>query len=217
MILVNFKTYKEATGKNAISLAHTICDIASEIGVEIISCPQTVDIREVIVASDHPVWAQHVDFHPLVQSTGWSSPEVIKEAGAVGTLLNHSEHKLARDILAKTIERCKEAGLQTLVFADTLEEAEDVAKLSPDFIGYEPPELIASPTTSVARAKPEIIEKVVKAIPDIPILVGAGIKDRQDVEVSLNLGAVGVGVSSAVILSDNPAKVLQDLVAGFKR
>jgi triosephosphate isomerase len=54
VILVNFKTYKEASGKNAISLAHTIRDVATDTGVEIISCPQAVDLREVVKASDHP-------------------------------------------------------------------------------------------------------------------------------------------------------------------
>lgn len=215
MIFVNFKTYKEATGERAVELARLICDIAGETGIEIISCPQAVDLRDVVKASDHPVWAQHVDGEARGQATGWLPPEIAKEAGARGTLLNHSEHKLDWETLENCHRLAKEAGLETLIFADSLEEAQKVAQFSPDWIGYEPPELIASPTTSVARSKPDVIEKVVGAIPNIPILVGAGVKDRKDVEVSLERGAKAVGLSSGVILAENPEAVLRDLAGGF--
>lgn len=216
MIFVNFKTYKQASGKKAVSLAHLICDIAGETGVEIISCPQAVDLQDVVEASDHPVWTQHVDARKRGQSTGWFPPEVAKETGAQGSFLNHSEHKLSIGDLGAALVACKKTGLKTLVFADSLKEAKIVAKFEPDFIGYEPPELIASPTTSVARSKPEVIESVVKAIPDIPILVGAGIKDKRDVQVSLERGAKAVGLSSAFVLAKDQIKVLRELALGFK-
>ena len=216
MILVNFKTYKEASGKNAVSLAHTVCDVAEDSGVEIISCPQAVDLREVVKASDHPVWAQHVDAVERGRATGWFPPEIAKETGVKGVLLNHSEHKLSVGQLGETLSRCKDVGLKTLVFADAVDEAKIVAKFKPDFIGYEPPELVGSKTTSVARSKPDVIEKVVKAIPDIPILIGAGVKDRKDVEVGLQRGAKAVGLSSAVVLSENPKEVLENLAGSFK-
>jgi triosephosphate isomerase len=57
---------------------------------------------------------------------------------------------------------------------------------------------------------------VVKAIPEIPILVGAGVKNAQDVKVSLKRGAKGFVISSAVVLADNPKQVLEDLIKGFK-
>lgn len=216
MIFVNFKTYQQASGGAAISLADTICDIASDTGVEIISCPQAVDLGEVVKASNHPVWAQNTDFFDRGRATGWLPAEVVKEIGVQGTLLNHSEHKLSTGQLGEVLGKCKRVGLKTLVFADSLEEAKVVAKFKPDFVGYEPPELIASPDTSVARAKPEIIEEVVKAVPDIPVIVGAGVKNNQDVVVSLKLGAKGVALSSAVTKAENPKDVLTNLTEGFK-
>lgn len=216
MIFVNFKTYKESTGELAVSLAQAIGDIVDKAGVEIIACPQGVDLREVVKASSHPVWVQHVDAEERGQATGWFPAGVVKGAGAEGALLNHSEHKLSVEVLGETLAKCKEKGLKTLVFADNLKEAEIIAKLQPDLIGYEPPELVGSKTISVAKSKPDVIERVVKAIPEIPILVGAGVKNTQDVKVSLKRGAKGVVVSSAVILADNPKQVLEDLVKGFK-
>ena len=94
MIFINFKTYPQASGENAIKLVRIACDVAETSGVEVISCPQTIDLREVIAASSHPVWTQHVDPFERGRATGWIPAEVAREMGAAGALLNHSEHKL---------------------------------------------------------------------------------------------------------------------------
>lgn len=216
MILVNFKTYKQASGDKSIELVQVINSVSEEKGIEIISCPQAVDLREAARVSKKPVWAQHVDAVERGRATGWFPPEIAKETGAAGALLNHSEHKLSVGQLGETLARCKKVGLETLVFADSMEEAIVVSKFEPDFIGYEPPELVGSKTTSVALSKPEVIEKVVKVLPDFKILVGAGIKSRDDVEISLKRGAKAVGLASAVVKAEDPKKVLEDLAEGFK-
>lgn len=216
MILLNFKTYKESTGENAVLLSQNLSVLSSTCGVEVVACPQLIDFRAVQSILSTQTWAQHADPEERGRATGWVLPEVLKEAGATGVILNHSEHKLSFEVLAKVHTRCKEAGLKTLIFAGTVEEAKQLAVLSPDWIGYEPPELIASKDTSVARAKPDVIRKVVEGIPNIPILVGAGVKDREDVRVSLRLGAKGVGLASGVILSEDPKSVLEDLMKGFQ-
>lgn len=214
MIFVNFKTYPVASGSEAVSLMRVIKKVSEEEGIRIIACPQLADRRYLDYVN---IWAQHVDPQEPGQSTGWITIESLRESGFRGTLLNHSEHKLSWDILEGTVKRCKEFNFQVLVFAASVEEAIKISKLKPDWIGYEPPELIASKDTSVARSKPDIIENVVKAIPNIPILVGAGVKDKLDVEVSLKLGAKAVGVSSAVVLAENQEEVLRNLAKGFKK
>ncbi len=216
MIFVNFKTYKEASGEAAISLTDTICDVAGTTEVEIIACPQAVDLREVVKASGHPTWVQHVDPVERGRATGWFPPEIAKEVGAQGTYLNHSEHKLSVGVLGETLAKCKMVGLKTLVFADSLKEAKIVAKFSPDYVGYEPPELVGSKKTSVSRSKADVIEKVVREIPDAKVIVGAGIKDKEDVRIALKRGAKGVALSSAVVLVKDPKKVLEELVEGFE-
>lgn len=215
MIFVNFKTYKEASGELAISLAETIRQVASKTGVEIVPCPQTADLREVAKLSSHPVWVQHIDVQERGRATGWFPAEIAKSAGAEGTLLNHSEHKLSLGVLGETLARGKEAGLKTLVFADSLKEAKIIGELQPDLIGYEPPELVGSRNTSVASAKPEIIKAVVEAVSPVPVVVGAGVHSREDVEVSIKLGAVGIAVATDVVLAEDPEKELRDLAGGF--
>lgn len=216
MIFVNFKTYKEASGENALELSRIINEVSGETGVEIIACPQTIDIKDILRKTSCKVWAQNTDQLDQGRATGWLPAKVLKEAGVSGTLLNHSEHKLSVGQLGETLSKCKEANLSTLVFADSPEEAVMASGFQPDFIGYEPPELIASKETSVAKAKPDIIEEVVGKVTDTPIVVGAGVKEKLDVEVSLKLGAKGVALSSAVILADDPKSVLMELAEGFK-
>ena len=48
------------------------------------------------------------------------------------------------------------------------------------------------------------------------ILVGAGVKDKEDVQIALNLGAQGVLLASGVTKSDDPYTTLLDLAAGLK-
>lgn len=216
MIFVNFKTYKEASGESALRLSKIIEEVSKQTGVEIIACPQTIDIKEILANSSCKLWAQNTDPHDRGRATGWLPAEILKEAGVSGTLLNHSEHKLSVGQLGETLSKCKDANLPTLVFADSVEEAVMASKLQPSLIGYEPPELIASKETSVAKAKPDIIKEVVNQVPETPIIVGAGVKDKLDVEVSLKLGAKGVALSSAVTKADDPKSVLMNLVEGFK-
>lgn len=196
-----------------------ICSLLqAEAKIPIIPCVQATDIRSCMIATNYNIWAQHVDGVEQGQTTGWITAEAAAVAGAVGTLLNHSEHKLENDKLQMINDKCQKIGLETMIFAADLKELERVVKLKPAYVAYEPPELIASKETSVARAKPDIIKKAVAAAKKagVPLVVGAGVKDRKDVETSLKLGAIGVAVSSAIVLSEDPKKAILELVKGFK-
>ncbi|MCX7928456.1 MAG: triose-phosphate isomerase [Patescibacteria group bacterium] len=215
MIIVNFKTYQQVSHIRAQNLARIIREVIVETGREIIAAPQITDLQLVHQTMITGTWAQHADFYEPGQSTGFITLEAIQESGATGVLLNHSEHKLSEDVLKNTINRARSLGLTTLVFASSLEEARSYIAYRPNLIGYEPPELIASLETSVARAKPDVISSVVEVVSPIPVIVGAGVKDRYDVQTSLKLGASGVAVSSSVVLSEDPKKVLLDLTSGY--
>lgn len=215
MIIVNYKTYLESTGENALALVKKLEAASEGSSVPVIVCPQEVDTDKIIQNTRLKVWAQHVDVYDEGQSTGWYPASVAKKIGVEGVLLNHSEHKLEKQVLETTVKRCKEHGLKTLIFAASQEEAVAVAKLEPDFVSYEPPELVGSKTTSVAEAKPETIRKVVERVNNIPILVGAGVKTADDVRVSLMLGAKGIAISSALVLAENPEEIMKELLSGF--
>ncbi len=213
IIIINFKTYEEATGTRALKLAQICRSVAMKYGKQIIISPQFTDIYRVAreASSYTPVFAQHID-DGMGKFTGSISPLAVKEAGAVGTLLNHSERRLSIEEIGKRIKAAKAHGLMTLCFADSIEESLKIADLGPEMMAYEPPELVGS-GISVSTAKPsQITDFVSKVTPNVRRLVGAGITNAGDVRKALELGADGWGVSSAFTKSKNPELLLTELV-----
>jgi len=204
IIIVNFKTYKQ--GKDVLKFAKKI----EKTGKKIIVGIQASDIEEVAKKTKLRVYAQHADSAFPGRNTGFIVPESVKAEGAEGTFLNHSEHRLKSDILKKTIKRCKQIGLRTAVFASDIDEARKIEKLHPNILIVEPPELVGG-KISVSSAKPELIKEISKKL-RMKFLVGAGIHNREDVRVAMKLGASGIAVSSSVMTSKNPEKVLKELM-----
>lgn len=214
LIIVNFKTYKEATGSNAVRLARICEKVARESNVKIIAAVQAADIFRVASAVDIPVFAQHVDNIMYGKNTGYILPESVKDAGASGTLLNHAEHKLDDTVLAATITRCKESKLTTVVCAANNREAVAAARLDPDFIAVELPELIGT-LRSVSTVNPEVVTSsiaAVRKIKNIPILCGAGVANGEDVRKALELGTEGVILATAIVCAKDQEKALRELV-----
>jgi triosephosphate isomerase len=210
MIFVNFKTYKEGTGEKALELAKICEEIAQKSGKVIIPVVQAADLFRISQQIKIPVWVQHLDWQPQGQHTGWTNLEAVAEAGASGTLLNHSEDHIPPG----TVSHQK---FQILICCKSTGQAERLAKFKPDFLAYEPPELIGSREKSVASERPEAIGNLVKMIPNIPIIVGAGIHSQEDVRVSLRMGAKGILVATDVVLAKDPTKELEDLAKGFNK
>lgn len=219
MLFVNFKTYKESSGERVFDLLHHVHSASQESGVKVIAAVQASDIREATMTSPIEIWAQHVDGVEFGAHTGAILPEAVISDGALGTLLNHSENKFKDfESLRMAVERSKKVGLKVLIFAGDLGELKKVLELEPDFVSYEPPELVGSKTTSVAEAQPEVIAKAVEIAHDarIPLIVGAGIKSQKDVRVSVSLGADGVAVASDIVKARDPKKETLELLEGFK-
>jgi triosephosphate isomerase len=227
MIFVNFKTYKEGTGEKALELAKICEEIAQKSGKVIIPVVQAADLFRISQQIKIPVWVQHLDWQPQGQHTGWTNLEAVAEAGASGTLLNHSEHQIPPGTVRQVISRAKGSShqspvtshqkFQILICCKSTGQAERLAKFKPDFLAYEPPELIGSREKSVASERPEAIGNLVKMIPNIPIIVGAGIHSQEDVRVSLRMGAKGILVATDVVLAKDPTKELEDLAKGFNK
>jgi len=220
LILVNFKTYNESQGNRAVALAKAAEKVGREYGVCISVAPQFVDIRTVVGIAEIPVFSQHVDPEMPGSHTGYISPESIKEAGATGTILNHSEHRLRTANLAEAVRRCRSVGLLTCVCSKTAHAGKVLSALEPNIIAVEPPELIGS-GISVSKAKPEVIRDSVKMIkgasPKIHVLCGAGVTTGEDVATALKLGAEGILVASGVIKAADPESVLKNFAESAVR
>ena len=216
MIWINFKTYPQATGNRAVELARICFEVAQKTGVAILPVVQTTDLFRVYQALKKPLWAQHVEAKESGRQTGWVLPEGVIQAGARGTLVNHSEHKLEPAEAISAISFLRGKGLKTMVCCSSLAEGEQFAPSKPDYLVFEPPELIASRTASVSTAEPEMIAKFVKKFPEHQILIGAGIQDEKDIETGLKLGVKGFLVASAVATAVDPEAVLIRLAKSYQ-
>ncbi len=219
VIITNFKTYESAIGSNALDLAIIHAKVMEETGVQMGVAVQPSDISIVASAVSIPVFAQHIDPVGFGSYTGHVLPEAVKAAGAFGTLLNHSEHRIEKDgaldtnRLKASIDRAKEVGLYVVVCAEDPEEGAKVAQMGPDLVAVEPPELIGG-DISVSTSQPEVVKGAVELIGGGRTLVGAGVKNAEDVRIAVELGASGVLLASGVTKADDPEAVLRDLASG---
>lgn len=203
IIVINLKTY--SAGKEVLRLVKVI----ESFDKKIIVGAQAVDIFNLSKNTKLEVYSQHVDFCTKGRNTGYILPSSVKENGGKGVFLNHSEHKLDFNTIKNTTKLCKSLKLKVMIFAGSLSEAKKLDKLNPDYLIYEPPELVAG-KRSVAEAKADLILKISKVLKS-KFLVGAGIKSKEDVEVCLKQGAKGVALSSAITTAKNPKVKLKEI------
>lgn len=219
-VLINFKTYAEATGKKAVELARKVEKVSLETGVCMGVAPQFADIALVASTVSVPVFAQHIDPIMPGNSTGHVLAESIRENGARGTLINHSERRLKLADIDAAVSRAKEVGLVSVVCTNNPLVSASAAALNPNMLAIEPPELIGT-GISVSKAKPEVVTDTVKLVRNVnkkvTILCGAGITVGEDVAAALRLGTEGVLVASGVVKAKYPDKVLLEFAKAITK
>ena len=218
VIVLNVKTYAEATGDKALEIAEIMDKISKETGASMAISVQATDLTMCAEKVSIPVFAEHIDPIKPGSHTGWTLPEAVKAAGAVGTLINHSEHRLKLADIDVCIARAKELDLGHIVCSNNIATSKAIAALSPNFVAVEPPELIGG-DISVTTADPGIVSGSVDAVRDvdknIKILCGAGVKNGKDVAKSIELGAKGVLLASGIVKAKDKESVIRDLVSGL--
>jgi triosephosphate isomerase (TIM) len=216
IVILNFKTYLESTGKNALKLAIASELVAEETGVNMVVAPQSPDIYSLSNEVKIPVFAQHVDAVNAGGHTGSTLVECVNEAGAVGSLINHSEQRMKLADIDVVVKKTFEKNMVSVLCTNNIETSAAAATLKPDFVAIEPPELIGS-GIPVSKAEPEIVEGTVDIIheinPKIGVLCGAGISTGDDMKAALDLGAEGVLLASGIILAEDPKEALLNLVS----
>lgn len=214
ILITNFKAYKQATGANAVALAKEHERLARELGVNLAISAQAMDLAMLAAAVSIPVLAQHVDGGGYGPYTGAVPVEIAHAMGVDGSMLNHSERRIADSQIQIALEDLKRMQMLSLVCAENVEEGHRYAQMGADFIAVEPPELIGG-AVSVSSAKPELIRDAVAAIGPGKVIVGAGVRTGEDVRIALELGAAGVLVASGVVCAPDPVAALRDLCEGI--
>ncbi len=210
IVIINFKTYKESTGKNAILLAKSCDAAAKKYNIDIRIAVQATDLFAVAKSVKIPVYSQHVDCHSSGQSTGWITIDAIKSAGAKGSLINHAEHRIDTATIQKTTKLLRNAKLDAIVCAEHTNKLIELNSVNATIMCIEPPELIGG-NISVTKAKPSIIKDAIK-VSKKPLLIGAGVKTNEDLALALKLGACGVLLASGIVLAKNKTTAFKKLL-----
>ena len=219
MFIINFKNYDEIAGTKSLRLAKSALKIAKKYKVQIVVCPPQHLMSEVAKFSSS-VFAQHLDNSKIGSSTGFIVPEIVKKSRVAGSLINHSEHRIPSNEIEDLVKRLRDLDMISVVCVQDVNEAWKYAKLNPDFIAIEPPELIGS-GKAVSKEKPEIITESVNAVKkannSTQLLCGAGIVSGEDVTRALELGAKGILVASGIVKAKNWEKTIEEFALSFSK
>jgi len=210
-VLVNLKAYP----CDPVAVAEAAHEVAESTGVRIAIAPQAAHLSAV-ANTGVETWAQHVSPVEHGSHTGSTLAEAAADAGAAGTLLNHSENRRKLADIDGSLEAAERADLETIVCANNPAQIGAAAALGPDAAAVEPPELIGT-GTPVSKADPDIVRDAVAAAASVDdsvdVLCGAGISTGEDLDAASDLGATGVLLASGVAKADDPKAALEDLVA----
>ncbi len=214
LIIVNMKTYSDDLGE-MLKIANTAKKLIQETKANIVLAPSHISLRD--IARIVPAFVQSIDPIEPGAHTGQVLAQEAKKAGALGTLINHSEHRIPMDEIKKCVEICRKVDIISCVCAASDEEAEQIARFQPDMIATEPPDLIGGDVSVTTR--PEVVKNSVKRVkkisPATRVLCGAGVKNGADVKKALELGADGVLVASGVVRAKDIEAAMRDIVGGL--
>ena len=212
MFIINCKNYEEIAGDKIIEFVKIAEKISKRYKIKIAVAPPQ-HLIGLVANSSIPILAQHVDNSKVGSTTGFMIPELLKKSKVRGSLINHSEHRISSDEISKLVLKLRELKMISVVCVKDVAEAKKYAKLNPDYIAIEPPELIGS-GKAVSKEKPELITKSADAVNSAKnktkLLCGAGIVSGQDVTKALELGSKGILVASGIIKAKNWTKVIEE-------
>ncbi len=216
IVILNYKTYLESSGENALELARALKSASEESGITMVAAPQAADIYRIQDQISLPIFAQHIDPITPGGHTGSNLIETLIEAGISGSLINHSENRMKLADIDEVIQLCKQNDIESCVCTNNIATSKAIATFSPDAVAVEPPELIGT-GIPVSQAQPEVVEDSVKGVKSInkkiKVLCGAGISTGDDMEAAMDLGADGVLLASGIVKAENPKEALLDLVS----
>ncbi|MFC2143315.1 triose-phosphate isomerase [Candidatus Aenigmatarchaeota archaeon] len=213
-VIINLKCYEKSI-VSALNFAHISKKISNESGANICIAPPLIELKD--VSKIIPTFSQYVDCFSEGAYTGSVIAKHVKDVGAIGSIINHSERQINFKEIDNCIQRCNENNLLSVVCTKNLEETEEIAELNPDFIAIELPELIGK--KSITKVNPQIVKDSVSIVNKFSkktkVICGAGIGDKKDVSEAISLGTHGVIVSNAIVNSDNVENKIREIVSGL--
>ena len=212
MFIINCKNYEEIAGDKIIKFVKIVEKISKKYKITIAVAPPQ-HLVGLVSNSSIPILAQHVDVSKVGSTTGFVVPELLKKSGISGSLINHSEHRISNKEITYLVAKLHELKMISILCVKDVAEAKKYAKLNPDYIAIEPPELIGS-GKAVSKEKPDLIIKAVNAVKSAKnktkLLCGAGIVSGEDVSKASELGSQGILVASGIIKAKSWTKMISE-------
>ena len=212
MFIINCKNYEEISGEKILKFVKTAEKVSKKYKIKIAIAPPQHLIANV-AGSSLTILAQHVDDKKVGSTTGFVIPELLKKSKINGSIINHSEHRIPTSEIKNLIFKLKQLKMISVLCVKNVAEAKKLAKLNPDYIAIEPPELIGS-GKAVSKEKPELITKAATAVKSAKnkskLLCGAGIVSGDDVQKAMELGSKGILVASGIIKAKNWEKIMSE-------
>ncbi len=219
MFIINCKNYEEISGDKILEFVKIAEKISRKYKLKIAIAPPQ-HLIGVVSNSKIPILAQHIDNSKVGSTTGYIIPELLKKSNVVGSLINHSEHRISSEDISRLVLKLRELKMISVVCVKDVAEAKKYSKLNPNYIAIEPPELIGS-GKAVSNEKPEIIIKAANAVKsannNTKLLCGAGIVSGKDVSKALDLGSEGILVASGIIKAKNWTKTIEEFTKAMMR
>lgn len=210
MFIINCKNYVD-TEKQISKLSQTIYKNSIKYKISISIAPP-LHLTITSLKYNIPVFAQHVDNIDKNNSTGFVVPKSIKNSKINGSLINHSEHRIATKDILELLDIFRKLQIISILCVENIIELKKYLKYQPSFIAIEPKNLIGT-GNSITSKKPEIIIKaanILKRHKKTKLLCGAGISSSDDVKMAMKLGAYGILVSSAILKANNWNKKIDE-------
>jgi triosephosphate isomerase len=212
MFVINCKNYEEISGDRIIKFVKIAEKVSKKYKVKIAIAPPQ-HLIALVANSSIPILAQHIDDSKVGSTTGFVIPELLKKSKVSGSLINHSEHRISSKEIVKLVSKLKKLKMISVLCVKNVSEARKYAKLNPNYIAIEPPELIGS-GKAVSKEKPGLIIKAADAVKsaknNTKLLCGAGIVSGEDVAKAAELGSKGILVASGIIKAKDWNKVITE-------
>jgi len=212
VFIINCKNYEEISGDKIIKFVKIIEKISKKSKVKIAIAPPQ-HLIGVVANSSIPILAQHIDNKKIGSTTGFVIPELLKKSKVSGSLINHSEHRIPEKDIIHLVSKLRELKMISVVCVKDIAEVKKYAKINPNYIAIEPPELIGS-GKAISNERPELITKAIDVINSekskTKLLCGAGIVSGNDVKRALELGSRGILVASGIIKAKNWSKTINE-------
>lgn len=209
--VINPKSY--LYGEELLDLAKYADKKAKEYDVDILFTAPYVDLKTI---ADHTsfltITAQHMDGIPLGRGMGRIVGEMLYNVGVRATFLNHVEHKMTDKELVSAIEKCNQLGIQSVVCANSVEDAKNAARLGADIVICEPDELVGTGQTSSDEYMVQTNNSIKDVNPKTQVLQAAGISTPEDVYRAIYLGADSTGGTSGIIKAADPKQMIDDML-----